>query len=93
MPDIPMRTLFGFIAGAISVLTFHQAMSAPLHFLGLPGLGMPQAYPADAAVSHAITGSQPGDGRVLNRPHGQPHPAPVVSRDPDGDGQCFLWYR
>jgi hypothetical protein len=35
----------GFIAAAISVLTFHQAMWEALHVLNLPGLGMPPAYP------------------------------------------------
>jgi len=40
-----MRALLGFIAAAISVLTFHQAMWAALHSLALPGLGMPPPYP------------------------------------------------
>jgi hypothetical protein len=39
------RALLGFIAAAISVLTFHQWMWAALHFLNLPGLGMPAPYP------------------------------------------------
>jgi hypothetical protein len=39
------RALLGFIAAAISVLTFHQAMWEALHVLNLPGLGMPPAYP------------------------------------------------
>ena len=47
MPGIPMRGLLGFIAAAISVLTFHQAMWAALHFLDLPALGMPPPYPTD----------------------------------------------
>jgi hypothetical protein len=40
-----MRALLGFIAAAISVLTFHQAMWELLHVLDLPGLGMPPPYP------------------------------------------------
>jgi hypothetical protein len=39
------RALLGFIAAAISVLTFHQAMWEALHLLNLPGLGMPPPYP------------------------------------------------
>ncbi|HEX3993674.1 MAG TPA: hypothetical protein VHX39_21090 [Acetobacteraceae bacterium] len=39
------RAVLGFIAAAISVLTFHQAMWEALHVLNLPGLGMPPAYP------------------------------------------------
>ena len=45
MPTPPMRALFGFIAAALSVLIFHQAMWATLHYLALPGLGMPAPYP------------------------------------------------
>ncbi len=41
MPAAPMRALLGFVAAAISVLTFHQAMWALLHFAALPGMGMP----------------------------------------------------
>lgn len=43
----PMRALFGFIAAAISVLVFHQAMWEALHVLALPGMGMPPPYPTD----------------------------------------------
>jgi hypothetical protein len=39
------RVILGFIAAAISVLTFHQAMWEALHVLNLPGLGMPPPYP------------------------------------------------
>jgi hypothetical protein len=39
------RALLGFVAAAISVITFHQWMWAALHFLNLPGLGMPAPYP------------------------------------------------
>jgi hypothetical protein len=42
-----MRGLLGFVAAAISVLTFHQGMWALLHALNLPGLGMPAPYPID----------------------------------------------
>jgi hypothetical protein len=41
------RAIFGFIAAAISVLIFHQAMWEALHLLNLPGLGMPPWYPMD----------------------------------------------
>ena len=40
-----MRGLLGFVAAAISVLSFHQGMWALLHALNLPGLGVPAAYP------------------------------------------------
>ena len=42
-----MRAFLGFIAAAISVLTFHQAMWEALHLLALPGMGMPPPYPTD----------------------------------------------
>lgn len=42
------RAVLGFIAAAISVLTFHQAMWAALHVLNLPGLAMPPPYPTRA---------------------------------------------
>ena len=48
MPAPSMRALLGFVAAAISVLTFHQAMWEALHFLSIPGLGMPPPYPIDA---------------------------------------------
>lgn len=35
MPAASMRAFLGFVAGAISVLTFHQGMVALLHTLGL----------------------------------------------------------
>ncbi len=47
VPSPAIRALFGFIAAAISVLTFHQAMWAALHTLALPGLGMPPPFPTD----------------------------------------------
>ncbi|MEA2740736.1 MAG: hypothetical protein QOH05_4043 [Acetobacteraceae bacterium] len=42
-----VRALLGFVAAAISVLTFHQAMWEALHLLAIPGLGMPPPYPTD----------------------------------------------
>ncbi|WP_158927198.1 hypothetical protein [Acidisphaera sp. S103] len=42
------RAILGFIAAAISVLTFHQAMWEALHVLNLPGLAMPPPYPTKA---------------------------------------------
>lgn len=41
------RGVFGFVAAAISVLIFHQAMWEALHVLALPGMGMPPPYPTD----------------------------------------------
>ena len=48
MTSMQKRILFGFIAGAISVVTFHAAMWGALHYLALPGLTMPKPYPLDA---------------------------------------------
>jgi hypothetical protein len=45
MSSPAMRALLGFIAAALSVLTFHAAMWEMLHVLNLPGLGMPAPYP------------------------------------------------
>ena len=39
------RAILGFVAAAIAVLTFHQAMWALLLPLDLPGMGMPPPYP------------------------------------------------
>ena len=47
MPSPPMRALLGFMAAAISVLTFPQGMWAALHSMALPGLTMPTPYPTD----------------------------------------------
>lgn len=41
----PQRMLLGFVAGALSVLTFHAAIWEVLHVLALPGFGMPAPYP------------------------------------------------
>jgi hypothetical protein len=46
-----MRGLLGFVAAAISVLTFHQGMVGLLHLLNLPGLG--------AGAPYDITGVPP----------------------------------
>lgn len=48
MGNPAMRIVLGFIAAAISVLTFHQAMWEALHVLNLPGLAMPPPYPTRA---------------------------------------------
>ena len=48
MVSLSKRMLFGFIAGAVSVVTFHAAVWALLHFLEIPGLTMPPPYPTDA---------------------------------------------
>ncbi|HEY0420912.1 MAG TPA: hypothetical protein VGC80_15455 [Acetobacteraceae bacterium] len=44
MPPPLTRLLLGFLAGALSVLTFHQGMWEFFHLLNLPGLGMPAPY-------------------------------------------------
>jgi len=54
-----MRALLGFIAAAISVLTFHQAMWEALHVLALPGLTMPAPYPTDPIAPWGVP-------RILN---------------------------
>jgi hypothetical protein len=43
-----MRGLLGFVAAAISVLTFHQGMIGLLHVLDLPNLATGMPYPTDA---------------------------------------------
>jgi hypothetical protein len=45
MPPPATRAVLGFVAAAISVLIFHQAMWGALHVLDIPGLGMPPPYP------------------------------------------------
>lgn len=54
MPTPVMRALLGFVAAALSVLIFHQAMWEALHVLALPGLTMPQWYPTDPIAPFAI---------------------------------------
>jgi len=50
MPSPPMRALLGFIAAAISVLTFHQGMWAPQHAMALRRM-------LDLGVIKRVTGS------------------------------------
>jgi hypothetical protein len=47
MASMQKRIAFGFVAGVISVLVFHQGVWALLHYLDLPSLGMPPPYPVD----------------------------------------------
>jgi hypothetical protein len=47
MASIQKRIALGFLAAVISVLIFHQGMWSILHFLALPGLGMPPPFPTD----------------------------------------------
>ncbi len=47
MASIPMRISTGFVVAVVSVLTFHQGMWTLLHYLALPGLGMPPPFPMD----------------------------------------------
>jgi hypothetical protein len=54
MPTPLSRAILGFIAAAISVLTFHAAMWEALHVLALPGLGMPAPYPTDPVPPLAV---------------------------------------
>jgi hypothetical protein len=49
-----MRAVLGFIAAAISVLTFHQAMWEALHLLAVPGMTMPSPYPTDAVPPWSV---------------------------------------
>jgi len=48
MVNIQKRIGFGFIAAVLSVLIFHQGMWSILHYLALPGFGMPPPFPMDA---------------------------------------------
>ena len=47
MASIQKRIALGFVLAAISVLIFHQGMWALLHYLQLPGLGMPAPFPTE----------------------------------------------
>jgi xanthosine utilization system XapX-like protein len=49
-----IRALFGFVAAALSVLVFHQAMWEALHLLALPGLGMGPPYPTDPIAPFGV---------------------------------------
>ena len=53
------RAALGFLAAAISVLTFHQGMWEALHLAGIPGLTMPSWYPMDSVPPWSVP-------RVLN---------------------------
>ena len=59
MQNPAMRALAGFIAAAISVLVFHQAMWEALHLLALPGMAMPAPYPTDPIAPFGVP-------RILN---------------------------
>jgi hypothetical protein len=59
MPGPATRALFGFIAAAVSVLTFHAAMWEVLHLLAVQGLTMPPAYPTDPVAPFGVP-------RILN---------------------------
>lgn len=45
MVSIQKRVALGFVAAVISVLIFHQGIWSLLHYLALPGLGMPPPFP------------------------------------------------
>jgi hypothetical protein len=45
MASIQTRIALGFVVAAVSVVTFHAGMWGLLHYLDLPGLGMPPPYP------------------------------------------------
>jgi hypothetical protein len=47
MVSLQKRIGLGVLTAVISVLVFHQGMWALLHYLQLPGLGMPAPYPTD----------------------------------------------
>jgi len=49
-----MRAQIGFVAAALSVLTFYQAMAGVLHVLAVPGLAMPAPFPAQPLVPFGI---------------------------------------
>jgi hypothetical protein len=55
MPPPATRAVLGFVAAAISVLTFHQAMWGTLHVLDIPGLGMPPPYPTTPIAPWGVT--------------------------------------
>ena len=48
------RAALGFVAAAIGVLTFHQAMWEVLHLLAIPGLTMPPPYPMDGVAPWGV---------------------------------------
>jgi hypothetical protein len=54
MASIQKRIAYGFVAAVISVLIFHQGMWATLHYLNLPGLGMPPPFPMDSVPPFGV---------------------------------------
>jgi hypothetical protein len=54
MASIQKRIAYGFVAAVISVLIFHQGMWAALHYLNLPGLGMPPPFPMDSVPPFGV---------------------------------------
>ena len=54
MPSAVSRAVIGFVAAAISVLTFEQAVWGGLHALALPGLAFPQPYPLDPLIPFGL---------------------------------------
>lgn len=42
--SLPQRVILGFLAGALSVLIFHQGVWGLLHVLNMPGYQMPIPY-------------------------------------------------
>ena len=59
MPPAAMRAALGFIAAALSVLTFQQAVWGLLHALALPGLATPMPFPTDPVIPYGLP-------RILN---------------------------
>jgi hypothetical protein len=54
MASLQMRIVLGFVVAAFSVVTFHAAMWSLLHYLNLPGLGMPAPYPTDPVAPFGV---------------------------------------
>ena len=54
MPAAVKRALLGFIAAAIAVLTFEQAMWEALHLLAMPGMALPAPYPMDPVIPFGL---------------------------------------
>lgn len=54
MASMQKRIPLGFLAAVISVLVFHQGMWSILHYLALPGLGMPPPFPIDGVPPFGV---------------------------------------
>jgi len=54
MASMQKRITFGFVAAVISVLIFHQGMWTILHYLALPGIGMPAPFPIDGVAPFGV---------------------------------------